>query len=706
MAHRAEQQMKRYLFFLGVLGVLASTAEAVEFRSGQISVLYDEHFHQSLRWFGDQGRNIVAFDPAAQESIEVNGWECGNFSIVSEGVSTRRIEDPEFGLALEGNVIGVFRDEKKQVEVERHVRVLLPERFPDVVIFQKSYRNLGTRPVHLGRVDSQRILLDRKLAEPEQPSYLFASFQGGAYHWGDDYSLIWLRPGFRQLNFQGVADRTGPGGTGGGMPFVDVWAPSMGVALVHLERIPQAVYLPVEVREDGRVETGIWEKPLSMLKQQEWLIPGATYRTVTTAVIFHHGDYYDALHNYGWLLRARGIAIPSTSPPSAYKPYWKTWGFERDFTQEKIFAVLPELKSIGVDTANLDVGWFDHQGDWRPNPSPGKFPMGDRDMKEFVRRVHAAGFKTSIYWYPLGVDKDSALAKEHPELLVRDENGTPPADSDGVYQLCPAYEPARLLIASLLKRFIVDWGFDGVYVDSSGMDAVPFCFNPAHHHASPLDSFQSLPEVFKLIHDELYSLKPDPYLEVCICATPHSPYNMPYYPIANASDPINLAQVRRRVKLEKAIRGPTFDVGDCYQVPLNEWKGYSVPESFETAMGVGAQLTTMYAHLTDDQRVKWTRWFHLYNELGLSSGEYLNLYDIAFDRPEVHVVRKGKDLFYGIFADLWPKNKPIELRGLSKDLNYEVDDYAHGQALGKISGSKPFVEVAFKESLLLRVSPL
>ncbi len=682
-----------------------SAAEAVEFRSGQISVRYDNQFHQRLRWLGDQGRTIVVFDPAAQEAIEVNGWQCSNFLVDPQSVSSKRVEDPEFGPALEGTLAGLFQDEKKQIQLERRVRVLLPERFPDVAIFQKSYRNLSDKPVHLGRVDSQRILLDRKEAEPDQPSYLFASFQGGAYHWGDDYSLIWLRPGFRQLNFQGLDDRTGPEGEGGGMPFVDVWAPSMGVAVVHLERVPQWVSLPVEVQEDSRVEMAIWEKPASKFKQQEWLMPSGAYQVVTTAIIFHHGDYYDALHNYGDLLRARGIAIPTTSPPSAYKPYWKSWAFEADFTQEKIFAVLPELKSMGIDIANLDDGWFDYYGDWEGNRSPGKFPGGERDIKEFVRRMHAAGFKTSPWWYPLGVSPDSRLAKEHPELLIQDENGNYPVDDRKVYQLCPAYEPARRQIATILKRFIADWGFDGVYVDGIGLTAVPACFNPAHHHSSPLDSFQSMPKVFKLIHDDLYSLKPDPYLEVCICAMPHSPYNMPYYPIATASDPVTAAQVRQRVKLEKAIRGPSFDVGDGYQLPINEWKGYSDPELFETAMGTGAQLTTMCARLTDEQRAKWTRWFHLYSELGLSSGEYLNLYDIAFDKPEIHVVRKGKVLFYGVFAELWPNNQPIKLRGLSKDRDYEAYDYEHGQILGRISVSKPFVKVGFKDSLLLRVSP-
>ncbi len=691
---------------LPVLAAVTCCAADVDFQSERVRIQYDGRFQAHVRWLGDRDGNVISFDPAAQEMIEVNGWPLSEFRINSEQASRRRVTDPEFGPALEGVVTGVLRDESRLLHLERRVRLLFPDKFPDAVIFEKTYRNLGARPVRLGRVDSQRLLLDRSLAEPREESWSFASFQGGAYRWGLDYSLIWLRPGFRQSNFQGLDNRTGPEGEGGGMPFIDVWAPAMGVALAHLEKAPQWVSLPVTVRPDGRTEIAISEEPLAKFKQREWLKPGESFPTVLTAMIFHHGDYFDALQNYGRLLRARGVAIPETSPPSAYKPYWKSWGFEFDFTQEKILALLPELKSMGIELANLDDGWFDYYGDWQVNRSPGKFPGGDPDIKEFVRKFHAAGFRTGIWWYPLGVSVDSRLAKERPELMVQDENGAYVVDDRKVHQLCPAFEPARRHIRDLLRRFILDYGFDGVYIDSVGLTAVPPCFNPAHGHKSPLDSFQSLPLMFKEVHDDLYRMKPDPYLEVCICAMPHSPYNMPYYPIANASDPVNLAQVRQRVKLEKAIRGPRFCVGDCYQVPMDEWHGASVPESFESAMGTGAQLTTYYADLTDEQRSKWRRWFRMYNELGLASAKFLNLYDIAFDKPEVHAVRKGNDFYYGIFADFWSSRRRIELRGLDRETTYTVFDYANNRSMGTISGAQPYLAVSFKESLLVRVSPV
>ena len=490
------------------------------------------------------------------------------------------------------------------------------------------------------------------------------------------------------------------------MPFVDVWGPSMGVAVCHLEKLPQWLSLPVVVRQDGRVEVAVVETPQRKFGQPEWLAPGESFQTVLTALIFHRLDYFDPLHIYGQLLRCRGIAIPETSPDYAYEPYFKTWGWGRNFTVEKIRAVLPELRSIGIRVANLDDGWFDFMGDWQVNRSAGKFPNGEPDMIALVREVHQQGFRTSLWWYPLGVHPKSKLASEHKDLLVQDETGAYPLDTNSLHQLCPAYEPALAHIRAILTRAVASWGFDGIYTDFQGLSAVPACFNKAHNHRSPLDSFQSMPKLFETIQTTLRSLKKDGLHEVCICSLPHSPYNMPFYDVANASDPVNAWQVRSRVKLEKAIRGGTFAVGDCYQVPLREWEGFSVPESFESAMGTGAQLTTFYSSLDDRERGLWKRWFGEYRELQLSRGEYLNLYDLAFDQPEVHVVRKGADMYYGVFADIWPRNRRIELRGLDKQTNYEVYDYANRRALGTVSGNQPFLRVAFKDSLLVRLRPL
>jgi alpha-galactosidase len=180
---------------------------------------------------------------------------------------------------------------------------------------------------------------------------------------------------------------------------------------------------------------------------------------------------------------------------------------------------------------------------------------------------------------------------------------------------------------------------------------------------------------------------------------------MPYYGLANASDPMNNEQARRRIKEQKAIHGPTFAVGDCYQVPADEWSGCSVIESFETSIGCGAQLTTFYRDLAPEQEALWRRWFLLYRKLGLARGEYLNLYDLAFDAPEGHVVRKGRTLYFAFYAPTWAKATPIELRGLEPDVVYDVEDYAREQHLCTVSGPSALLSIGFKDALLVRACP-
>ncbi|VAW11598.1 hypothetical protein MNBD_BACTEROID05-471, partial [hydrothermal vent metagenome] len=380
-------------------------------------------------------------------------------------------------------------------------------------------------------------------------------------------------------------------------------------------------------------------------------------------------------------------------------------GFELDFTLEEIYGILPELKSMGINIANLDDGWFDYYGDWEFDRSPGKFPNGEPDMIAFVDSVHQMGFKTNLWWYPLGVSLDSRLAKEHPDLLIMDKEGNFPIESRKLYQLCPAYAPAMEHIRKLVEKFTVVWGYDGLYSDTRGLSAVPPCYNTKHQHKTPLASFQAVPKVFEVINVTLKKNNKEAIHEVCVCAVAHSPYNMPYYDLASASDPINLLQTRRRIKVEKAIHGPTFAVGDCYQVPDDEWSGFSVPQAFESAIGTGAQATTFYTDLDTVQYQHWNKWFKDYTKLKLSSAAYVNLYDLAYDFPEVHVVKKGSEIYYGIYSNLWSKTDTIELRGLKKGVNYSVYDYANKRKLTNINGDSPFIHVGFRDFLLIYLKP-
>jgi alpha-galactosidase len=673
-------------------------------KTDNVIIHINDQLHMNLEFPGDKVTSIIEANNAVQIGIQIDGKMITSYKFRPENSFQKPIEDVQFGKSLKAVVAGIYQD--NAVKIERQSQILIPEKYPDVIILSTTYQNMGDNTIHIDKVYSQRLLLNRQLAEPEEKSYNFASFQGGAQEWGNDYALIWLKPDFYQSNFTGIHE-AGSGEhkykLGGGMPFIDVWSKTMGVALTHLQKNPAWLSLPVKVREDGRVEIAITEEPKEEIGQHELLKPGERYETVMTAIIFHKLDYHDPLRIYGNLLRDRGIDVKSNSYPSSHEPYWMTHGFGHYFDIKDILNSMPTLKSIGISRLNLDNGWFDYTGDWNVDRSPGKFPGGESDIKQFVGKIKKQGFRTALWWHPSAVHPESKLAKERPGLLIQAKDGTFPQEEENNYQLCPAYEPALKNIETQIERFVNQWGFDGFYIDKMGNSAVPPCYNKAHNHQSPLESFESVPKLFKRIEQTLLKYVNDPFLDVCICSLPHSPYNMPFYTIASASDPINLFQMRRRIKVEKAIHGPVFSVGDAYQVPTDEWNGYSVPQSFESAMGTGAHITTLFADLSPEQLEIWKTWFRKYDEMGLSSGEYLNYYDIAFDLPETHVVKKGETIYYGMFSEHWPKAQKIELRGLDKNKSYEIIDYAHDRNIGIIKGSSPYLNVGFKESLLIRV---
>ncbi|HUU28413.1 MAG TPA: alpha-galactosidase [archaeon] len=594
----------------------------------------------------------------------------------------------------------------KSIRLEADLTLSFYEKFPCAVISSVKFTNLGKERLELDKLVSNYYRLDRRLLDPEEQPWRFASYQGAALRWGRDYSLIWITPDFDRRNFMGLGELASSDVAGGGVPLIDLWAPGCGLAVMSAEPSQQWISMPVRTAEDGRVEISIAETPEARLKQNIFLSPGVSYTTIRTAAVLHELDFYEPISVYAELLRAQGVKIPTTSPKLAYEPYWKSWGLRMDFTLDQIYDALRSLKRIGISWANLDDGWFTWYGDWNPNPAPGKFPGGEKDMIAFVSRLHTEGFKTSLWWYPQGVSPESDLARAHPEWLVRNEDGSLPLSKRGLYYLCPVQPECIEFIKGMTRKILVDWGYDGLYLDTQDQSSTPPCFNPAHNHSSPLESFSGQPAFYEAIYRTAQEARPGYPVEMCICSMPHDPFKMPFFNVASASDPINLYQVRRRVKAEKAFRGPTFCVGDCYQVPMDEWEGFSVPESFESAMGAGAQVTTFYTDLTPEQEKKWKRWLGMYRKMGLAWGEYLNLYDIAFDKPEAHVVRKDNKLYFGFFADQWSRAEPLVLRGLEQGKTYRVRDYANNLDLGRVSGDNPVLYRAFKDFLLIELTPL
>ena len=174
------------------------------------------------------------------------------------------------------------------------------------------------------------------------------------------------------------------------------------------------------------------------------------------------------------------------------------------------------------------------------------------------------------------------------------------------------------------------------------------------------------------------------------------------------SDPVTSWQIRLKAKIYKALLGNTAYYGE--QVERSDGG-----LDFASQVGVGAVLGTKFTWpkddpnvsekwvLTPDKEVVWKKWISIYNDKMLSKENYLgDMYDIGYDKPESHVIRKSDTLFYAFYAKGW-KGK-IRLNGLKKG-DYEVFDYVKSKNLGKIKGPAPMFDASFSNNLLIEVYP-
>jgi alpha-galactosidase len=260
----------------------------------------------------------------------------------------------------------------------------------------------------------------------------------------------------------------------------------------------------------------------------------------------------------------------------------------------------------------------------------------------------------------------------------------------------------------LVRKILVDWGFDGLKLDGQDMNGVPACYNPAHRHAQSEESVEALPDFFRAIYETAQSVKPGALVEFCPCGTAYSFFTMPHFNMSVASDPESSFQVRSKAKTLKALMGdnvPFF--GD--HVELSDGGN-----DFASTVGVGGVVGTQFvlpslvtkhgkSDLTPEREKEFEKWLRIYREKMLSKGQYLgHLYDIGFDVPETHVIRKDRTMYYAFFAKQWKGS--VELRGL-EDRSYRVVDYVTGKSLGMVSGHTAYLPIEFTGNLLVEAQP-
>jgi len=420
----------------------------------------------------------------------------------------------------------------------------------------------------------------------------------------------------------------------------------------------------------------------------------------------HEGDYFQTLLTYRGFMSKQGFQM-AAAPEDAFGAIWCAWGYGRNFKPQQVYDTLPTVKSMGFKWVTLDDGWQNNYGDWQLDPK--KFPHGDADIKAMVDRIHQEGFKAQLWWSPLSAVPNSKLLLDDPDLALKNKDGSRRKISWwNSYYLCPAQPRVVEFHKELVHKILVDWGFDGLKLDGQHMNGVPACYNPAHHHQRPEESVEALPNFFKEIYDAAQKAKPGSLVEFCPCGTSYSFFTMPHYNMSVASDPTSSYQVRSKGKTIKGLMGDNIPYfGDHVELSDNH-------DDFASTLGIGGVVGTQFVlpslvkkhdqfDLTPARAKTFQKWLELYKEKGLSRGQYLGtLYDIGFDLPETHVIRKNEKMYYAFFAKNW--EGPLELRGLA-DRAYHVVDYVDGKDFGIVRGPIAHLPGSFSKHLLLEVTP-
>jgi alpha-galactosidase len=419
----------------------------------------------------------------------------------------------------------------------------------------------------------------------------------------------------------------------------------------------------------------------------------------------HRGDYFNTLTAYRRFMVRSGVRFPRyTATP--YEPVWCGWGYGRGFTLDQIYGALPKAAELGFKWAVIDDGWQNNIGDWEPVRT--KFPEGDADMRRLTASIRARGLRPEIWWAPMAAHPDSRLFKEYPDYLLVNQDGAHQKITYwNSFYLCPAYPPVQEYTKALVVKMLRDWDFDGIKIDGQHLNAAPPCYNPAHHHTAPQESYEKETDLFRLIYDTARSIKPDAVVEFCPCGDAIGFYILPFLNQSVASDPESSWQIRTKGKTLKALMGPTAPYLGDY-VELSD--GGS---DFASTLGIGGVVGSMFRWpadaqsrrrgLTAEKARDWQKWVALYSATMLSKGEYLgSLYDIGFDRPEAHAIRKDGRIYYAFYADAFTGK--IELRGLDARA-YHIRDYVNERDYGAVKGPVAALMVAFPKYLLLEATP-
>ncbi|OGS22015.1 MAG: hypothetical protein A2252_05910 [Elusimicrobia bacterium RIFOXYA2_FULL_39_19] len=723
-------------------------------------------------------KNTSYAKPAHYAVIE--GKEVSKFKIQKELAEETEIQD-YLGSGVRFSIKGI---DKESFEVPVSVELLIEvfDEFPSSAIIRSIFRVEGNKEYSFDRLYANNLVVDSRLLAGKKPYEFFGFFGSGEMR---EHLVQEITEDFRKDSYMGIYDTHDGGGArpdyrwgtqpgyGGGLPLSYIWQKNLGIGICNIETKYKICYLPVKVEKDGIVTMGLNYKTKEKISKKTQFI------SMKTAITLQEGDYYNGIESYSKMMKRQGLHFPEGTNES-YEPSWCTWGFNSTYTKEEILALLPSLREIGIKWITLDDRWYGNIGDWDLRAD--MFPGGEEDFKQFIETLHKEGFKVQLWTMPGMIDgitdmkeflKDypnanveaskhpyhtvSKLVEKNPDWFITSPNGKREITKRGYYFTCSCHNGAKKHFHELVTKFFADWKIDGLKQDSVYIS--PACYNEKHHHMYPEEAIERFDEIARTIYETATAINPDAVIESSPPGTPVTFSVLQWQNQGMVPDPWTSWICRSYSKFLKALIGPKaaiyadhveiLDNGDDFasQIGIGSVPGtrYNIEGIDKTAKKeVQGWMAFKEDPLTREKIDCWKKWITIYRDKMLSKGEYLNLYDLIYDKPEAHVVCKDGKMYYAFYATepdglvepwggieeyikfdgkfgskqmalvkkhyeemkapLMRKFKgKVELRGLDKNKTYSVYDYANNVKFSDITGTHPFIDADFTNFLLLEV---
>ena len=487
---------------------------------------------------------------------------------------------------------------------------------------------------------------------------------------------------------------------GGGTPISTVWGAEAAFTVAVVEPTVQILGVPVKTQGDGRVRISVKET-----NDLGDLAPNATVTTVHSSITLHEGDFFDGVETYGRMLRGLGLLIRQYNDVD-YEAHWDSFGLEEragnlnpgDWSEVDERLYIPQ--ELGLSWVAIDSGWDNGTGSCTANTD---IYADEAEFVGWIGDLHAQGFNVSL-WFDPGFGDDVLLAA-HPDWFIKNQDGTFFQDDWDRYIMDPTVTAALDYVSDCVTKMVTPqdeggWGVNRFFLD--GVFLVPPDYSG--RHVSPHETEEAGEAFYRETYLAARAIASDFPLEFCPCGGAITAWIAPYFSMTSTSDPdiISMRPHEVRTKLYKALIGPDAPINGDHIEGAGEDLNLDMNYMFPLVLGLGDVYQTYFWE--DSWRVNdplgvgdkdlYLEWFGRYDDLRLSQGDYLNLYDLVYDVPGSHAIEKDDGIYY-LFVPEYGQafNGSIELRGLEAGQVYEVVDYENNISWGNVTGSTAALNV-------------